>query len=144
MKIGELARRTGLTTHTIRYYEQIGLIPRALRDRSGQRDYDRSILAWIDFLERLKATGMPIREMIRYARLREQGPATNAERCELLERHRDSVRAHVTELEASLLVLDSKIAGYAGEDNKPKRMTTHEPDAQPQRKPLHAGRTRAG
>lgn len=74
MKIGELAKRAGLSAHTLRYYERIGLLPRADRDASGQRDYDASILVWIGFLERLKTTGMPIREMLRYAALREQGP----------------------------------------------------------------------
>lgn len=61
MKIGELAKRSGLTAHTIRYYERIGLLPYADRDQSSRRDYDASILAWIEFLGRLKTTGMPIR-----------------------------------------------------------------------------------
>lgn len=114
MKIGELARRSGLSTYTIRYYERIGLLPLADRDRSGQRNYDASILAWIAFLDRLKATGMPIREMLLYAALRERGAGTERERSAVLERHRERVRAHVAELQACLLVLDTKIAGYAG------------------------------
>jgi DNA-binding transcriptional MerR regulator len=140
MKIGELARRSGLTAHTIRYYERIGLLPYADRDRSRQRDYDASILVWIDFLDRLKTTGMPIREMLRYAALRAEGAGTESERRALLERHRDAVRAHVTELQACLLVLDTKIAGYADD---PKRMTNH--DALPgcRREPLRARRARA-
>jgi DNA-binding transcriptional MerR regulator len=67
MKIGELAKRSGLTGHTIRDYERIGLPPRAERNRSNQRDYDAAILRWIEFLGRLKTTGMPIREMLVYA-----------------------------------------------------------------------------
>jgi DNA-binding transcriptional MerR regulator len=115
MKIGELAKRSGLTAHTIRYYERIGLLPYADRNQSRHRDYDASILTWIEFLGRLKTTGMPIRDMLRYAALRERGvDGTEAERRELLERHRAAVRAHVAELQACLLVLDSKIAGYAG------------------------------
>ena len=84
MKIGELAKRSGLTAHTIRYYERIGLLPFADRDQSGLRDYDASILNWIEFLGRLKETGMPIREMLRYAALRERGVGTEAERRILL------------------------------------------------------------
>ena len=118
MKIGQLARRSGLSAHTIRYYERIGLLPRADRDGSGQRDYDVSILIWIEFLRRLKTTGMPIREMLRYAALRERGPATGAERRALLEAHRETVRAHVAELQACLLVLDSKIGGYADAEQR--------------------------
>jgi DNA-binding transcriptional MerR regulator len=118
MKIGQLAKRSGLSAYTIRYYERIGLLPRADRDRSGQRDYDASILTWIEFLDRLKTTGMPIRDMLRYAALRESGVGTEAERRALLERHRENVRAHVADLQACLLVLDTKIAGYAGANDE--------------------------
>ena len=120
MKIGELAKRSGLTAHTIRYYERIGLLPYADRDRSSRRDYDASILAWIEFLGRLKTTGMPIRDMLHYAHLRDQGSGTQAEWRALLERHRESVRAHVDELNACLLVLDTKIGGYAETEQRMK------------------------
>jgi len=112
MKIGELAKRSGLSTHTIRYYERIGLLPYADRDVSRHPDYDPSILVWIAFLGRLKATGMSIREMLRYAALREQGVETAAERRAMLESHREKVRAHVAELHDCLLVLDDKIDAY--------------------------------
>ncbi|WP_022722186.1 MerR family transcriptional regulator [Rhodopseudomonas sp. B29] len=115
MKIGDLAQRTGLTAHTLRYYERIGLLPRAARDSSGQRDYDASILTWIEFLGRLKTTGMPIRDMLAYARLRARGAVTNEASRRLLQQHRDQVAAHVAELKACLSVLDTKIAGYAAD-----------------------------
>ena len=98
MKIGELAKRSGLSAYTIRYYERIGLLPYASRNQSSQRDYDASILTWIAFLSRLKTTGMPIREMLRYAALRERGAVTEAERREMLEQHRVRVHAHVADL----------------------------------------------
>lgn len=112
MKIGELAKRTGLSPHTIRYYERIGLLPIAARDAGGWRDYDEGILVWIEFLDRLKTTGMPIREMLRYAELRAEGDHTGPERRVLLEQHREKVRAHLADLQASLLVLDTKIDTY--------------------------------
>ncbi|WP_445620388.1 MerR family transcriptional regulator [Kushneria sp. Sum13] len=112
MKIGELARRSGRSAHTLRYYERIGLLPPPRRDGSGQRDYDASVLVWLAFLERLRATGMPIREMLDYANLRAQGDATAQNRCALLEAHRERVREHMTLLQASLEVLDTKIEGY--------------------------------
>ncbi len=118
MKIGELARRSGLSTHTIRYYEQIGLLPYADRNQSRHRDYDASILVWIEFLDRLKTTGMSIREMLRYAALREEGAGTEGQRRDLLKTHRERVRAHVAELNACLLVLDAKIDGYVDTDEK--------------------------
>lgn len=112
MQIGELARRTGLTVHTIRYNERIGLLPPSARAASRHRDYDDAIMPWIAFLGRLKATGMPIREMLRYAGLRAEGPASESARRALLAEHRDKVRSRVAELEACLSVLDVKIAGY--------------------------------
>jgi DNA-binding transcriptional MerR regulator len=133
MKIGELAKRSGLSAYTIRYYERIGLLPHADRDQSGQRDYDASILTWIDFFDRLKTTGMPIREMLRYAALRERGVDTQSERGALLEQHRDRVRAHVSKLQACLLVLDTKIAGYAGVKKRMKDYDASIPERQ--RKP---------
>ncbi|MCJ2135727.1 MerR family transcriptional regulator [Methylobacterium sp. J-026] len=118
MKIGDLAMRSGLSAHTLRYYARIGLLPYADRDRSGRRDYDASILTWIAFLGRLKATGMPISEMLRYATLRAQGDLTGPARRTLLERHREQVRHRIDAFQACLLVLDSKIAGYADTDTE--------------------------
>ncbi|RWR31886.1 MerR family transcriptional regulator [Sinirhodobacter populi] len=141
MKIGELAKRAGLSAHTLRYYERIGLLPRADRDASGQRDYDASILVWIGFLERLKTTGMPIREMLRYAALREQGAGTGAARRALLEAHRDKVRAHVADLQAALLVLDTKIGGYAEAEQRMENHDAELPDLR--RKPAGARPARA-
>lgn len=134
MKIGELAKRSGLSAHTIRYYERIGLLPYADRDQSSQRDYDASILIWIEFLGRLKTTGMPIRDMLRYAKLRELGATTETERRALLKEHREHIRAHVTELQTCLLVLDTKIAGYASSKQRMKNL-----DAKPTRRRKPAG-----
>ncbi|MBR0752600.1 MerR family transcriptional regulator [Bradyrhizobium jicamae] len=141
MKIGELARRSGLTTHTIRYYERIGLLPYADRDRSSRRDYDASILLWIEFLGRLKTTGMPIREMLQYAELRERGSDTEPARRALLERHRERVRTRVDELNACLLVLDTKIGGYAEVEQRMKDYDAALP--QRRRKPVGARSPRA-
>ena len=140
MKIGELAKRSGLSTYTIRYYERIGLLPHADRDQSGQRDYDASILTWIEFLGRLKTTGMPIRDMLHYAALRERGVGTEAGRCALLEQHRERVRAQVADLQACLFVLDAKIAGYTGKEKRMKEYDGSIPEGR--RKP--AGTRQAG
>ena len=132
MKIGDLAKRSGMSAHTIRYYERIGLLPYADRDRSGQRDYDAAILDWLDFLGRLKTMGMPIRDMLRYADLRAQGSGTEAARCELLESHRDRVRAHIADLRDSLRVLDTKITLYKEME---QRTDPHDAPPSPNRKP---------
>lgn len=139
MKIGEMAKRSGLSPHTIRYYERIGLLPYADRDASGQRDYDASILVWIEFLHRLKTAGMPIRGMLKYAALRERGAGTEGKRRELLIQHREHVRARLAELADCLLVLDAKIAGYAD-----TMLATDERDPIPASPPLRPRARRAG
>lgn len=141
MKIGELAKRSGLSAYTIRYYERIGLLPYADRDRASQRDYDASILIWIEFLGRLRTTGMPIRDMLRYAALRERGVGTETDRLEMLEQHRERVRTHVAGLQASLLVLDTKIAGYAGQEQRIKDYDATPPERR--QKPTGTRATRA-
>ena len=75
----------------------------------GQRTYDLSILAWIDFLERLKTAGMPIKKMISYADLWQRGPTTAGRRRKLLEEQRESVHVRIAELRSCLGVLDKKI-----------------------------------
>ncbi|PZO00783.1 MAG: MerR family transcriptional regulator [Hyphomicrobiales bacterium] len=141
MKIGELARRCGMTAHTIRYYERIGLLPYAHRDGGQQREYDASILVWIEFLDRLKTTGMPIRDMLRYAKLRGTGDATNRERRLLLEEHRAAVAARITSLRESLSALDAKIAGYGEAE---RRLSSHAPSNPSETgRPLRARTARA-
>ena len=112
MLIGDLARASELSVDTLRWYEKIGLIHRPLRDRGGRRVYPPEILDWIAFLGRLKTTGMSIAEMLDYARLRDQGPATTAARRALLERHRARVKAEIAALSANLGALDDKIETY--------------------------------
>ncbi|PVB59765.1 MerR family transcriptional regulator [Labrenzia sp. 011] len=112
MRIGDLADKSGLSTDTLRYYEKIGLIPRPLRDAGGRRVYDRTILRWIEFLDRLKATGMGIRDRLRYAELRTLGSSSLADRRSMLETHRDKVAEDIVRLTETLHVLDDKVDLY--------------------------------
>lgn len=113
MKIGELAKTTKLSRHTLRYYERIGLLPRAHRSSSGHRIYDETTLTWLEFLGRLKATDMSIKEMQLYAKLRQKGHSTEFERQKLLELHRSKVSNKLVDLKAVLKILDRKINTYA-------------------------------
>ena len=112
MKIGDLSRRSGVSVDTLRYYERIGLLPRTPRDAGGWRDFDETALVWLAFLGRLKTTGMPLAAMRRYALLRAAGPSTASERKALLASHRAQVVTRMADMQAALLVLDTKIAGY--------------------------------
>ncbi|GAA3157138.1 MerR family transcriptional regulator [Planomonospora alba] len=110
--IQEAARTSGLSAHTLRYYERIGLIHEVERDAAGHRTYAGSDLAWLEFLTKLRTTGMPIADMCRYAALRRQGPETAAERRRMLEVHRERVRERIARLNEDLAALDHKIDSY--------------------------------
>ncbi|SEH02525.1 DNA-binding transcriptional regulator, MerR family [Nonomuraea solani] len=112
MTIQEAARRSGLSAHTLRYYERIGLIHSVGRDGSGHRDYAEEDLQWLEFLLKLRTTGMPIADMCRYAELRRMGDHTATERMHMLELHRERVRSRIAELTQDLKVLDYKIDNY--------------------------------
>lgn len=112
MGIADAAGTLGLSAHTLRYYERIGLIGGVPRDASGQRRYRRSEVEWLRFLSKLRATGMGIRDMQRYAELVRAGDGTAGARRRLLVEHREAVRAQLVELTGCLELLDRKIANY--------------------------------
>ena len=116
LAIGEVAARTGLTVHTLRYYEGIGLLDRIQRDSGGRRLFTEDDLGWIDLLTKLRRTGMPIAEMVEYADLVRRGPSTHPERIEVLQRHRARVQDQLEELSGCLRVVDYKIDRYRGAD----------------------------
>ncbi|MDJ0383916.1 MerR family transcriptional regulator [Streptomyces sp. G-G2] len=110
--ISEVEARTGLTQHTLRWYERIGLMPHVDRSHSGQRRFSDKDLDWLAFVGKLRTTGMSVADMVRYAELVREGPHTFEERRELLERTRREVRARIDELTDALAVLDFKIGFY--------------------------------
>jgi DNA-binding transcriptional MerR regulator len=112
LSISEAAEASGLSAHTLRYYERAGLLEPVSRDESGHRRYRETDLQQITFLTKLRATGMPIREVRRYAELMKAGEATNEERLALLEAHRDVVLAGLEETARSLELIEWKINLY--------------------------------
>lgn len=112
LTVRQAAEATGLGEHTLRYYERVGLLDPVGRASSGHRRYSAEDLSWIEFLSRLRATGMPIRLMRRYADLRRQGDATLAERRALLEEHGRAVRERLEDLGRNLAVIEAKIRTY--------------------------------
>jgi len=107
-----MAERCGLTAHTLRYYERVGLIQPVGRARNGHRRYSEADEAWINFLHCMRATNMTIRQMQRYAELREMGDATSLERRKMLEDHQAAIAARIAELQQAHGLLTHKIANY--------------------------------
>jgi len=109
--IREVSVQTGVSAHTLRYYERAGLI-RIPRAANGHRRYGPAEVRWISFLRRLHATGMPIRRMRDYARLVWRGDSTAGDRLALLSAHRDDVVARLDELRQNLELIETKIRTY--------------------------------
>jgi DNA-binding transcriptional MerR regulator len=109
--IGEAAEKCGLSQHTLRWYERIGLLPPIERGSDGRRRFGDRDLDWLSTMTKLRATGMPVRDMQRYAELVRSG-AGQAERLELLKRHREQVRRAIASQRECLKLLDAKITHY--------------------------------
>jgi DNA-binding transcriptional MerR regulator len=115
LSIAEAARRTGVSVHTLRYYERAGLVVTAVdRTAGGRRRYHQLDLDWIVICTRLRATGMPIKTIRRYAQLVSAGPGNEQERLALLEAHRADVTAKLAEIRENLELIDHKIGVYRG------------------------------
>lgn len=113
LPIAEAAARSGTSVHTLRYYETAGLLVRPpARDPAGRRRYDDTDLRWIEVVQRLRATGMPVAAVRVYAGLCRAGTGNEAERLDLLHAHRDRVRTELAEVAAHLEAIEQKIDGY--------------------------------
>jgi len=110
--IEEAAQRTGVSTHTLRYYERIGLLAPVDRAGSGHRRYSEDDLGAVAFLTLLRQTGMPIRDMLRFVELTRAGDHTVPDRVEVLEQHREQLARQLELLNRHFAAIDAKIATY--------------------------------
>jgi DNA-binding transcriptional MerR regulator len=115
LTIAEAAERTGLTAHTLRYYERDGLMRTAVRrSAAGHRAYEEADLVWISLISKLRSTGMPIRDVKLYAALVRAGEGNEAERLALLRAHRERVLSQLDEVRSHLGAIEYKIDLYQG------------------------------
>ncbi len=111
IRIGELAQRTGRSVHTIRWYEQQGLLPPVPR-LGTQRVYSNRHVEWLELMERLRASGMSVAELRRYTSLAQRGPAALEATRALLLAHRARVEEKIAEWKRAKALVDAKIAFY--------------------------------
>jgi DNA-binding transcriptional MerR regulator len=115
ISIAEAAERSGVSVHTLRYYERAGLVVTTVdRTAGGRRRYHQLDLDWIKICTRFRATGMPIRTIRRYAELVIAGRGNEKDRLELLESHRSDVLTKLAELQECLDLIDHKVDVYRG------------------------------
>jgi DNA-binding transcriptional MerR regulator len=112
LTIQQVAEATGLSVHTLRYYERIGLIHPIGRAENTHRRYSDDDIGWINFLNKLRAIGMPIQQMQAYAELQRLGDVSLPERVEMLKELRQNVETHIDELQEHLKLIYYKIDIY--------------------------------
>lgn len=112
--IGEAARATGLSVHTLRYYERIGLIEPVGRLPNGRRSYSDDDLWWLGFVGLLATTGMPIRDLLAFVRLERAGDETLDDRRAMLLRQQRSLQRGIDRLTQHLEAVEQKLAHYGG------------------------------
>jgi DNA-binding transcriptional MerR regulator len=116
MNISQLSEKINLSIHTLRYYEKLGLLKGIQRNSSGHRVYTAGDLLWLEFILRLKETGMPLNDILEYSLLRDLGVSTNVNRQMILENHRAKLQAKI-ELEIQhLTALNKKIEYYQSQN----------------------------
>jgi DNA-binding transcriptional MerR regulator len=100
---------TGLSIYTLRYYDELGLLPHVRRLDNGRRVFAQGVLGWIDMIKCLRATQMPLSEMQLFTQLAHQDMNTITQQRELLEEHRREIAQHMDEVEAAIEMIDHKI-----------------------------------
>ena len=114
LTIGEVAERTGLSVHTLRFYEQEGLFIEPIpRTAGGRRMYSDQEIEWLGVCSKLRSSGMPLPDIRRYVELVRGGESTVQERFTVLRAHEDRVRAQLAELQDALATIEFKVALYA-------------------------------
>ena len=112
MTVAEAAAESGVSAHTLRYYERAGLLSRVDRNGAGHRSFTPEDIEWVVMVTRLRATGMPIRAIREYADLVRDGEGNERERLALLEAHRERVLEQLAKIERNLELVDYKIGLY--------------------------------
>ena len=112
MTIREIAAKTNMSTDTLRYYERIGLLPPVPRNAAGIRNYDEYFVNFINFIKRLKASGMSLEHIIDYIRLAEKGDATIQERKKLLAEARETLLDKINSLQLVAELADYQLRNY--------------------------------
>ncbi|MFG2834009.1 MerR family transcriptional regulator [Streptomyces zaomyceticus] len=113
LSIGEVARRSGLSVHALRFYEREGLFANPVRRLSnGRRIYHEEDLEWLAICTRLRSSGMSLATIRQYIDLARQGPGNEHQRLELLRRHESQVETQIRELQETLEVMRYKVRVY--------------------------------
>lgn len=116
MTISEVSKKYDISPDTLRYYERIGLLPPVPRNANGRREYDSASCGWIEMMKCLRKAGVQIEALTEYVDLRRQPGNKVKERRAILAAQREKLLERIEEMQASLELLDHKIAILDGEE----------------------------
>ena len=112
--IQQVCEKTGLTAHTLRYYEKEGLLTGVARSTGGFRQYSDEDMEWLGLICCLKNTGMSLQEIARFVQLAHEGDGTLEERVKLLKDHREKLIARMDEMQKYLDKITWKVNFFSG------------------------------
>jgi DNA-binding transcriptional MerR regulator len=114
LSIGEVARRTGLSVHALRFYEREGLLlsQQVPRGSGGHRRFSEEDVKWLGICVKLRKSGMPLAKIRRFAELVREGPGNEEQRLDLLREQQRNVEAQLAELEECLRIISRKVGVY--------------------------------
>ncbi|UQZ32730.1 MerR family transcriptional regulator [Paenibacillus sp. PK3_47] len=108
--VKDISTKTGITAHTLRFYEKKGVLPYAERTENGVRIYDESSIEWIETILALRSTGISLEELKEYVELFKEGDSTLLQRKELLNNHKVKVEEQLQQLINTLGRINYKMA----------------------------------
>ena len=125
--IGDAAAKLGMPASTIRFYEKNGLIPNQQRSSDGRRLFDEDDLEWMRFVERLKVSGMPIKEIREYIQLYMEGDSSIEDRRRIVYERRAAIDKQLEELQLARDFIEYKcwfydVASESGTCDTPRNM----------------------
>lgn len=112
LTIGQISETTGLSIHTLRYYEKEGIMPHVKRNESGNRIYEQSDVEVLRFICCLKETGMPVKDIKKFVSFLMKGEETIEDRIELLQGQKKNIQSQVDQLLSYIQMLDGKVELY--------------------------------
>ena len=114
LSIGQVAERTGLSVHALRFYEREGILAdRVRRESNGRRVYSEDDVDWLEMCIKFRSSGMPLDTIRRYTDLVRQGPGNEQDRLALLRGHQEHIQSQLAELTECLNVITHKVEIYS-------------------------------
>jgi len=110
--IKEAAEQVGLPAHTLRYYEQEGLLPFINRDENKNRIFNESDLLWLELIICLRKTDIPLSELRTVVELTKEGDCTASQRKQIFEKHKEKMMKKQRDLDNAFIKIESKIEYY--------------------------------